>query len=108
MLDENKTFCILPFIHLYAEPKGEMKPCCIAGGFDEPLNLKKLSIDDAFNSPQMKELRKDMLDGNRNKVCDVCYKKEDLSGHSPRIDFNKNTLKTNTVFLMCLCFIYNI
>ena len=86
------TICILPFVHLYSEPKGEMKPCCIAGGFDDPLNLKKLSIEEAFNSPQMKELRKDMVNGKRNKVCDVCYKKEDLNGHSPRTDFNKNNL----------------
>ena len=40
------TICILPFVHLYSEPKGEMKPCCIAGGFDDPLNLKKLSIEE--------------------------------------------------------------
>ena len=90
-MSEN-TFCILPFIHLYSEPKGEMKPCCIAGGFDEPLNLKTLSIEDAFNSSQMKELRKDMMSGVRNKVCDVCYKKEDLNGTSPRLDFNSNRL----------------
>ena len=86
------TICILPFVHLYTEPKGEMKPCCIASGFDEPLDLKKLTIEEAFNSPQMKELRKDMLEGKRNKVCDVCYKKEDLNGHSPRTDFNQNRL----------------
>ena len=88
----SNTICILPFVHLYAEPRGEMKPCCIATGFDEPLDLKKLTIEEAFNSPQMKELRKDMLEGNRNKVCDVCYKKEDLTGHSPRFNFNDNTL----------------
>lgn len=89
---QTETFCILPFIHLYSEPKGEMKPCCIAGGFGTPLDLKQLTIDGAFNSPQMKELRKDMLEGKRNKVCDVCYKKEDLNGVSPRNDFNNNTL----------------
>jgi hypothetical protein len=69
-----------------------MKPCCIASGFDEPLDLKTLTIEEAFNSSQMKELRKDMLEGKRNKVCDVCYKKEDLNNHSPRTDFNKNKL----------------
>jgi len=89
---QTETFCILPFVHLYSEPKGEMKPCCIAGGFDTPLDLKTLSIDEAFNSPQMKELRKNMLEGKRNKVCDVCYKKEDLNRVSPRSDFNKNSL----------------
>ena len=87
------TFCILPYIHFYTEPKGEVKPCCIAGGFDEPLNLKTMSIEETFNSPQMKQLRKDMEHGKRNKVCDVCYKREDATGHSPRIDvFNKNPL----------------
>lgn len=89
---QTESFCILPFVHLYSEPRGEMKPCCIAGGFDEQLNLKELTIENAFNSSQMKELRKDMLEGNRNKVCDVCYKKEDLNGTSPRKDFNNNTL----------------
>jgi MoaA/NifB/PqqE/SkfB family radical SAM enzyme len=92
MNQDSKTFCILPFVHLYSEPKGELKPCCIAGGFDDPVSLKNLSIEDAFNSPQMKELRKDMLEGKRNKVCDVCYKKEDLNNHSPRLMFNNNTL----------------
>ncbi len=87
------TLCILPYVHLYIEPNGEMKPCCIADGFDEPLNLRKISIENAFNSPQMKQLRKDMEEGKRNKACDVCYKREDTTGHSPRVDvFNTNTL----------------
>jgi len=86
------TFCILPYVHFYTEPKGEVKPCCIAGGFDEPLNLKSMSIEETFNSPQMKQLRKDMENGKRNKVCDVCYKREDATGHSPRLEFNKNPL----------------
>lgn len=93
-LENNNTFCILPFVHLYAEPKGDMKPCCIASGFDDKLNLKNMSIDEAFNSPQMKELRKDMLEGKYNKVCNVCYEREKITNHSPRISFNQNTLWT--------------
>jgi organic radical activating enzyme len=88
----NNSYCILPFIHLYSQPDGELKPCCIAGGFDSPINLKNMTIEDAFNSQQMKDLRKDMLDGVRNNVCDVCYKQEDETGHSPRLDFNSNSL----------------
>ena len=84
------TECILPFMHLYAQADGEMKPCCIAGGFDDPLNLKTMAIDDAFNSSQMKQLRKDMEEGKRNSVCDVCYKREDKTGHSPRTDVFNN------------------
>lgn len=87
------TKCILPFVHLYSEPRGEVKPCCIAAGFKpNPLNLKKMTYEEAFNSPQMKQLRKDMLEGKRNSVCNVCYKQEDMNGHSPRLDFNQNGL----------------
>ena len=25
----NKTFCILPWIHLYANPDGTVLPCCV-------------------------------------------------------------------------------
>lgn len=86
------TKCILPFIHLYSEPRGDVRACCIASSFEPKVNLKDMTIEEAFNSTQMKELRKDMLEGKRNKVCDVCYKKEDLNGHSPRLDFNSNQL----------------
>ena len=67
----SSTYCKLPFLHLYSQPDGELKPCCIAGGFEESVNLKKMSIESAFNSSQMKELRKDMINGKRNKVCDA-------------------------------------
>lgn len=87
---DNKTFCILPFVHLYAEPTGEMKPCCIAGGFEKPIDLKTMSIDEAFNSEQMKELREYMLEGKRHSVCDVCYVREDRGEESPRNQFNNN------------------
>jgi len=88
----DKSFCILPFIHLYAQPDGEVKPCCIAGGFDEPESLREKTIEEIFNSKQFKELRRDMLNGTRNKICDVCYSKEDRGEISPRHNFNSNTL----------------
>jgi len=85
-----ETFCILPFIHLYTQPNGEVKPCCIAGGFDTPQSLRKNSVEEIFNSDEYKQLRKDMLTGKRNKVCDVCYKKEDAGEFSPRSLYNDN------------------
>lgn len=87
---DKKTFCILPFLHFYTQPDGEVKPCCIAGGFDTPQSLRKNSIEEIFNSDEYKQLRKDMLTGERNKVCDVCYKKEDAGETSPRHIYNHN------------------
>jgi organic radical activating enzyme len=86
------TFCILPFVHFYTQADGEVKPCCIAGGFDEKQSLRTNSISEIFNSTEYKKLRKDMIEGRRNKVCDVCYLKEDRGESSPREMFNSNTL----------------
>ena len=87
-----KTHCILPYMHLYAEPTGLVKPCCIGGEFEDKLSLRDLSVEEAINSPQMKQLRKDMSEGIRNSVCMVCYEREDRGETSPRENFNKNTL----------------
>lgn len=88
----NDTICILPFIHLYTQPDGEVKPCCIAGGFDNKQSLRDSTIEQIFNSDEYKQLRSDMLEGKRNKVCDICYSKEDRGESSPRQMFNSNTL----------------
>lgn len=82
------TFCILPFVHLYSSTNGELRPCCISESFDDKPNIRE-GIESAFNSKEMKNLRKDMMNGVRNKVCDVCYKQEDLSLESSRDRFNK-------------------
>lgn len=86
------TICILPFIHFYTQADGEVKPCCIADGFDNKQTLREKSITNIFNSDEYKQLRLDMLNGKRNKVCEVCYTKEDRGEESPRQMFNSNTL----------------
>lgn len=93
------TICILPFIHLYTQPDGEVKPCCISSGFDNSQFLSKnawnkpvYTIEEVWNSDEYKKLRKNMIDGVRNKVCDVCYNKEDMGEVSPRQTYNDNTL----------------
>jgi organic radical activating enzyme len=86
------TFCILPFVHFYTQADGEVKPCCIASGFDEKQSLRNNSISEIFNSTEYKKLRKDMMCGKKNKVCNVCYLKEDRGEYSPRQMFNSNTL----------------
>ena len=40
------THCILPYIHLYAEPTGLVKPCCIGGEFKEELSLRNKSVEE--------------------------------------------------------------
>lgn len=75
---ENKdTFCILPFNHLYVEPDGRTAPCCIGGKFDN-VNIKKQTIEEAFNTPEYLELRKNLTSGVRDAICKNCWDVEDL------------------------------
>jgi MoaA/NifB/PqqE/SkfB family radical SAM enzyme len=89
---KEKTFCILPFVHFYTQPDGEVKPCCISDGFKNKQSLREKSIEEIYNSDDFKQLRSDMMNGVRNKICDVCYKKEDNGETSPRHNFNNNNI----------------
>lgn len=79
------TFCILPFRHLYADPNGELRACCIAKPFtDNKSNIKNFSIEKAFNSEEFKNLRKDLLAGKKNSLCNACWSREESGGESQR------------------------
>lgn len=86
----SKTFCILPWIHFYANPDGTVLPCCI-GDHRLPLgNVQKNSIIEIWNNNQYKEMRLNMLSGNRCKECTSCYQSEDAGVNSFRQSVNKD------------------
>lgn len=76
--------CPLPFVHSFFDVRGLYSACC-NGSFDEnSKHVSEMSAEEWFYSEQMQQLRKDMLDGNRNKMCDHCWRKDDLGIPSPR------------------------
>jgi radical SAM protein with 4Fe4S-binding SPASM domain len=84
LLNQSKTFCMFPWVHLNVTPKGDIYPCC-SNDYTQPFgNTKEISLKEAFNSPKMKELRLDMLNERKNKICDFCYKHEEAGPHSFR------------------------
>ena len=77
LLNENKAFCILPWIHMHVWPDGRAMPCCIADS-DQPFgNVKEGSIEQVWNSERYKELRLAMLEGKKLDCCRRCYELED-------------------------------
>lgn len=97
----SKTFCILPWIHLSTRPDGSMRVCCTAnassvgptndkehGGMvgilktDEgkPSNLNVSDFLTSWNSTYMRNVRKQMLNGEMPPSCMKCYK-EEAAGH---------------------------
>lgn len=84
LLNHSKVFCMFPWTHLNATPKGDIYPCC-SNDYTMPLgNTADLTLAEAFNSDYMKQLRLNMLSGKQSKICTFCYNHEKASPHSFR------------------------
>lgn len=101
----SSTFCILPWVHLSTRPDGQMRVCCTANASgvaatkeessgpqigilkDEaglPSNLNTTDFLTGWNSSYMKNVRKQMLNGEQPASCTKCYKEEAAGHHSKR------------------------
>ena len=62
--------CAYPFRTMLIDCDGQIYPCCTEYGYKMPVgNISTMSIEEAWNSEFMNNIRKSML--NRN-LCDVC------------------------------------
>ena len=77
------NFCILPFVHSFVTPE-IVSPCCAYTG-----NIKLNSKEQYWNSDQLKNIQKNMLDNVRDTGCDICWKKEDRGFSSLRQHSNQ-------------------
>ena len=88
MNNDNKTFCILPWVHMHMWPNGITYPCCLATNDYVIGNTNKESFKDLWNSERMRELRRNMLDGKPTSGCSRCYEHEENGSRSlSAIDF---------------------
>ena len=81
-LPQNKSFCLAPWTHLYVDPDGTAKPCCVYrntnltssdyGNINDYGTVKEL-----MNSDGYKNLRKKFLKGERDDGCIHCDSHED-------------------------------
>jgi MoaA/NifB/PqqE/SkfB family radical SAM enzyme len=90
LLNESKTFCMFPWVHLNVTPKGDVYPCC-SNNYTTPFaNTNDVSLEEAFNVKDMKLLRKNMLSNKKSKICEFCYKQEEIGNSSFRSFANEN------------------
>lgn len=78
---QSKTMCAYPFIHSYIGSKYERKLCCIS---DDVSGQEKTTIKEFWNSDYMKNVRKNMVNGEQVKECKRCYYFEDIGISSLR------------------------
>jgi len=89
LIFENKSFCMLPWIHLHSFPAGEAYPCCNSEMSESVGNTSKQSLEEIWNDTPMRDIRKKMTVGETVKGCTRCYEQEDAGFFSMRLSSNK-------------------
>lgn len=95
------TFCVLPFMHAAVSPTGSFRVCCnsnpknnkIMKTPDKEYKMFRDDINEAWNSPDYKKIRKQFIDGERPETCQRCFREEDAGVRSPRIGYNEKWWK---------------
>jgi sulfatase maturation enzyme AslB (radical SAM superfamily) len=102
-LKMNETFCILPWMSMSTNPKGELRVCCnstdsltpgapsnlITRDDNTPYHILDNDIDNFWNSKILKNLRNDFLNNRKPRMCHQCFNLESLDIESPRQIKNK-------------------
>ena len=73
---QSKNFCMIPWTHLHTWPDGRILTCCMSPSNKPMGNLKEVSLEQAWNSDQQKQLRKDLLTDKQNSICNRCHEME--------------------------------
>jgi len=89
-MTKRKYSCDLPFHHIATRPDGRVFPCCYFRWEETPADLT-VEHSDPFNHPFLKHIREKMLNDEYIEGCSKCYKDEETSGTSMRLDMNSVT-----------------
>ena len=88
VLQENTLsdkICLLPWIHIEADPNGAARPCCMWQG--KPVgNFNTQTIEDVWQGPEMQQLRAEFLAGEQPKGCANCWSAERAGYNSKRLN----------------------
>lgn len=82
------NLCHLPWSSIETRRDGKYKPCCLYKNIlkDNGIiyNTKEHTISDVINSPAMKNLREQFLNGEKPAGCESCWKEEQTGKISKR------------------------
>ena len=88
--EHSTVFCIAPWIQLHAQNLGDITPCCMSAYQGETIGSLRTdsNLRNAWNSPKMKQLRLNMLEGRESAMCKNCYSDQQLGKWSDRMQYN--------------------
>jgi MoaA/NifB/PqqE/SkfB family radical SAM enzyme len=81
MNDQSTTFCMHPFTGLATREDGAVKVCCRS----QPVGwIQDKSLEEIWNGESLREVRRQVLCGERPEVCKPCFDLEDQGVESLR------------------------
>ena len=89
MHNTTDTKCLAPWMSIHHWPDGNVYPCCLWDSGDPVGNLNEQPLEEIWNAPKLKDARLKMLNGEKVKSCDRCYKLEGTGDSSYRQRINK-------------------
>ncbi len=83
---ESSGFCANPFVQLSTVPAGFIRPCCyyervLRDGKKKNFSVSENSLDEVWNSSELRALRRQIYQGEKVPQCQPCYT-EELSGNT--------------------------
>jgi MoaA/NifB/PqqE/SkfB family radical SAM enzyme len=94
--EDNKVFCMAPWINFYVNTNSDIQPCCAYHGLWEStvnnfLSDYKSTLE-VYNSDNFKKIRLNMLYSIQNNNCEQCYNMERNNMRSNRMVFNDHII----------------
>jgi MoaA/NifB/PqqE/SkfB family radical SAM enzyme len=86
-LFESDSFCIIPWTSMLIEPSSRVRPCCESSQLIG--DCASHTLQQLWNADSLKQLRLQMLAGQKPKSCNNCYVKETLGRDSLRRSMNR-------------------
>lgn len=87
------TFCSSPWFHIRLTYDGSYDVCRWSKNGATDFNIRTTSLMEFYNSDAMRQLRLDMLAGNKPAVCDPCYYQDSFGKLSGRVrQLNKSAI----------------
>jgi len=76
--------CILPWISIETTPTGRVRPCCLYTQELPDIDLNTHTLQDAFESKPMRDLRRSFRRGEKPAGCERCWMEEGAGKKSKR------------------------
>jgi sulfatase maturation enzyme AslB (radical SAM superfamily) len=102
------TFCAIPWLHRFTNEQGFHRLCCVGTGpgnelrnaSGEALHIsQKLTDQQLLNSPDLKAVRRLMMNGQWPAACERCHQSEDAGSISVRELINRESNETQANLL---------